>query len=171
MGAAHCSLVLTMTSAQAVIYARVSYKDEGVALLDLARNAERPFAQQDRVNEKRRLLNFLLSNCAWEGGKIAAAFRQPFDMLSETERPAPDRSGAPVRRKVRFGWGTWIRTKILRVRVECSTVELSPNHGMGGNRTGRVAYRRGETSSTFTFFRDRQTISLHGGPVVAKLNP
>src|SRR5664279_64535 len=25
------------------------------------------------------------------------------------------------------GWGTWIRTKILGVRVRCSTVELSPN--------------------------------------------
>jgi hypothetical protein len=31
------------------------------------------------------------------------------------------------RRKVRFGWGTWIRTKIDGVRVRCSTVELSPN--------------------------------------------
>lgn len=25
------------------------------------------------------------------------------------------------------GWGTWIRTKILGVRVRCSTVELFPN--------------------------------------------
>src|SRR6202142_4224309 len=33
----------------------------------------------------------------------------------------------PNRRKLRFGWGTWIRTKIDGVRVRCSTVELSPN--------------------------------------------
>ena len=31
----------------------------------------------------------------------------------------------PNRRKLRFGWGTWIRTKIDGVRVRCSAVELS----------------------------------------------
>ena len=29
-------------------------------------------------------------------------------------------------RKLKFGWGTWIRTKIDGVRVRSSTVELSP---------------------------------------------
>jgi site-specific DNA recombinase len=33
--------------------------------------------------EKRRLLNFLLSNCSWEDGEVVATFRQPFDMLAE----------------------------------------------------------------------------------------
>ena len=28
---------------------------------------------------------------------------------------------------LKCGWGTWIRTKILGVRVRCSTVELFPN--------------------------------------------
>src|ERR1035437_10479903 len=28
------------------------------------------------------------------------------------------------------GWGTWIRTKILGVRVRCSTVELSPTEAI-----------------------------------------
>ena len=60
-----------------------SYKDEGVALLDLARNAQRLFAKQE-PREKRRLLNFLLSNCTWEDGEVVATFRQPFDMLAET---------------------------------------------------------------------------------------
>jgi site-specific DNA recombinase len=60
-----------------------SYKDEGVALLDLARNAQRLFAKQE-PREKRRLLNFLLSNCTWEDGKVVATLRQPFDMLAET---------------------------------------------------------------------------------------
>jgi hypothetical protein len=45
-----------------------SYKDEGVALLDLARNAERLFAKQT-PREKRRVLNFVLSNCTWEEGE------------------------------------------------------------------------------------------------------
>jgi hypothetical protein len=48
-----------------------SYKEEGVALLDLARNAHRLFATQE-PREKRRLLNFVLSNCTWEDGKMVA---------------------------------------------------------------------------------------------------
>ncbi len=48
-----------------------SYLDEGVALLDLARNAQRLFAMQE-PREKRRLLNFVLSNCTWEDGEVVA---------------------------------------------------------------------------------------------------
>ncbi len=55
----------------------------GVALLELARDAQRLFGRQE-PREKRRLLNFLLSNCAWEDGKVVATFRQPCDMLAET---------------------------------------------------------------------------------------
>lgn len=64
-----------------------SYKDEGVALLDLARNAQALFGKQE-PREKRRLLNFLLSNCTWEDGKVVATFRQPFDLLAETTTAA-----------------------------------------------------------------------------------
>jgi site-specific DNA recombinase len=52
--------------------------DEGVQLLELARNAQRLLAKQE-PREKRRLLNFLLSNCTWEDGEVVATFRQPFD--------------------------------------------------------------------------------------------
>jgi site-specific DNA recombinase len=57
--------------------------DEGVQLLELARDAHRLFAKQE-PREKRRLLNFLLSNCTWEDGEVVATFRQPFDLLAET---------------------------------------------------------------------------------------
>jgi site-specific DNA recombinase len=60
-----------------------SYMDEGVQLLELARNAQRLFAKQE-PREKRRLLNFVLSNCTWEDGEAVATFRQPFDMLAKT---------------------------------------------------------------------------------------
>jgi site-specific DNA recombinase len=60
-----------------------SYLDEGVQLLELARNAQRLFAKQE-PREKRRLLNFMLSNCTWEDGEVVATFRQPFDLLAET---------------------------------------------------------------------------------------
>jgi len=64
-----------------------SYMDEGVQLLELARNAQRLFAKQE-PREKRRLLNFVLSNCTWEDGEVVATFRQPFDMLAETTATA-----------------------------------------------------------------------------------
>ena len=64
-----------------------SYMDEGVQLLELARNAQRLFAKQE-PREKRRLLNFVLSNCTWEDGEVVATFRQPFDMLAETTTAA-----------------------------------------------------------------------------------
>src|SRR5262249_49433612 len=60
-----------------------SYLEEGVRILELARNAQRLFQKQE-PREKRRLLNFLVSNCSWKGGELTAALRQPFDLLSET---------------------------------------------------------------------------------------
>ena len=57
--------------------------DEGVQILELARNAQRLFAQQE-PREKRRLLNFLLSNCSWKNGEVIATLRQPFDLLAQT---------------------------------------------------------------------------------------
>ena len=63
--------------------AEQSYMDEGVQILELARNAQRLFEQQE-PRQKRRLLNFVLSNCSWENGEVVATFRQPFDLLAET---------------------------------------------------------------------------------------
>ena len=64
-----------------------SYLDDGVQLLELARNAQRLFAKQE-PREKRRLLNFVLSNCTWEDGEVVATLRQPFDILAETAAAA-----------------------------------------------------------------------------------
>ena len=60
-----------------------SYLEEGVRLLELARNAQRLFEKQE-PREKRRLLNFVVSNCTWKDGELLADLRQPFDLLSET---------------------------------------------------------------------------------------
>jgi site-specific DNA recombinase len=59
-----------------------SYMDEGVQLLELALNAQKLFERQE-PREKRRLLNFVLSNCTWEDGEVVANFRQPFDLLAQ----------------------------------------------------------------------------------------
>ncbi len=60
-----------------------SYLEEGVRLLELARNAQRLFEKQE-PREKRRLLNFVVSNCTWKDGQLVADFQQPFDLLAET---------------------------------------------------------------------------------------
>jgi site-specific DNA recombinase len=60
-----------------------SYMEEGVRLLEVARNAQALFERQE-PREQRRLLNFLLSNCSWDDGRIVATLREPFDMLAET---------------------------------------------------------------------------------------
>ena len=62
--------------------AEQSYMDEGVQILELARNAWRLFERQE-PRQKLRLLNFVLSNCTWEDGEVVATFRQPFDLLRE----------------------------------------------------------------------------------------
>ena len=46
----------------------------------LVRRAHLLFAKQES-HEKRRLLNFVLSNCTWKDGKLDATYCQPFDML------------------------------------------------------------------------------------------
>jgi hypothetical protein len=55
---------------------------EGIRLLELARNARDLFDQQ-QASEKRRLLNFLVSNCTLKDGRLTAEFRQPFDLLAD----------------------------------------------------------------------------------------
>ena len=72
-----------------------TYLPEGVQLLELARRAPELFEKQE-PHEKRRLLNFVVSNCTWKAGRLSADFRQPFDMLAVTTaagRMPEDRSG------------------------------------------------------------------------------
>ena len=61
-----------------------SYLEEGIQLLDLAQSARRLFDRQE-AREKRRLLDFVVSNCSWKGGELAVGLRQPFDILAEAK--------------------------------------------------------------------------------------
>jgi len=61
--------------------ANQSYMEEGIALLDLANRAVELFEKQP-AGEKRRLLDFVLSNCTWANGELTPEFRQPFDMIA-----------------------------------------------------------------------------------------
>jgi site-specific DNA recombinase len=86
--------------------ANKSYMDEGVQLLELARNAQLLFAKQE-PREKYRLLNFVLSNCTWGDGEVVATFRESFDLLAETTtiaaRVAADETAKSVKNEIWLG--------------------------------------------------------------------
>jgi len=63
------------------VTANQNYIAEGIKLLQLARRAHELFENQP-ANEKRKLLNFVLSNSVWKNGKLLAEYRQPFDLLA-----------------------------------------------------------------------------------------
>ncbi len=60
--------------------ANQNYIVEGVKLLELAQNAYRLFVRQDPA-EKRRLLNFLVSNSYWANKSLQVELKKPFDLL------------------------------------------------------------------------------------------
>jgi len=56
------------------------YTEQGVRILELAQKAPQLFESQPPI-EKRKLLDFVVSNCRWKGGQLEAEYRQPFDLL------------------------------------------------------------------------------------------
>ena len=64
-----------------------SYLDDGVKLLELAMDARRLFEQQE-PREKRKLLDFLLSNSTWKDGRLHPNFKQPFDLIADAASAA-----------------------------------------------------------------------------------
>ena len=72
-----------------------SYIEEGVQLLELAHAAPVLFESQPPI-EKRKLLNFVLSNCTWKGGELSAKYRQPFDVLGVAVASERQRMGEGI---------------------------------------------------------------------------
>jgi site-specific DNA recombinase len=61
--------------------ANENYIEEGIKLLQLARRAHELFENQP-ANQKRKLLDFVLSNSVWKNRKLLAEYRQPFDLFA-----------------------------------------------------------------------------------------
>jgi hypothetical protein len=112
-----------------------SYMDEGVRILELAQNAQRLFAKQE-PREKRRLLNFVLSNCTWEHGDVIATFRQPFDLLAETAvtaaRAAADHGAKSSKTEI---WLPFLDT----YRTLCMAPDPNFRHILEGVRSLKLA--------------------------------
>jgi hypothetical protein len=58
----------------------------------LAHNAHVLFESQPAA-EKRKLLDFVLSNCTWKGGELTANGRQPFDVFAVAAASEQQRVG------------------------------------------------------------------------------
>jgi site-specific DNA recombinase len=58
-----------------------SYIEEGIKLFELSQRAAQLFESQP-PSEKRKLLDFVLSNSRWKDGKLEAEYRQPFDLIA-----------------------------------------------------------------------------------------
>jgi site-specific DNA recombinase len=58
--------------------------------LEMSRNARRLFDREQPM-EKRRLLNFMVSNSTWANGELNSTLREPFRSIAEmakfTSRP------------------------------------------------------------------------------------
>ena len=67
---------------------------KGVIILGGADRTVALFEKQV-ASEKRRLLDFVVSNCRWADGELTVKFRQPFDMIAvgATESIRPKAAG------------------------------------------------------------------------------
>jgi hypothetical protein len=78
-------------------------------LLKLALGARHAFGHQE-AREKRRLLNFVLSNSTWKNGELIARFRQPFDIIVEATATAGGDSGGGALNSP--GHPVWLRERM-----------------------------------------------------------
>lgn len=77
-----------------------AYLDSSVRLLEPAQRAGQLFRTQP-APEKRKLLDFVLSNCSCAKGELKVTYRQPFDLFADSAvatketRPAGAVTGEP----------------------------------------------------------------------------
>ena len=62
--------------------ADLSYMDEGIILMSIARDAKQRFLEAE-LAVKKHVLSVLLSNCSFRDRKVTATYRKPFDIIAE----------------------------------------------------------------------------------------
>jgi site-specific DNA recombinase len=72
--------------------ANVSYIVSGVKILELAQRAVILYETQS-MQEKRRILRFVLSNSVWKNDHLEPAYKKPFDFLAENSPRTKQRKG------------------------------------------------------------------------------
>ena len=70
--------------------------------LEAHQTANRSYIEEGvQLREKRKLLDFVLSNCTWKGGELTAKYRQPFDVLALAVSTEKQRMGGGGAEKVK----------------------------------------------------------------------
>lgn len=69
-----------------------AYHEQGARLLELSQRSVMLYEMQEMA-EKRRLLDFVVSNSTWADGKLSVKYREPFDLLAKANA-AQTSSGA-----------------------------------------------------------------------------
>jgi hypothetical protein len=69
--------------------------DDGIQLLELASEAHQLFLEQ-KPEEKRRLLGFLVATASWKDGELSASLRPPFDLIREGVASAAAQTAAAI---------------------------------------------------------------------------
>ncbi len=105
-----------------------SYMEEGLALLELASRAVDLYEKQPPA-ERRKLLNFVLSNSTWRDGDLEVAWRQPFDLLAESFSAVSENDNPPDADP--GGHSEWLR--LLEV---ARTICLAPGEEVRFRMTG-----------------------------------
>ena len=68
---------------------------DGIQLLELASEAHQLFLEQ-KPEEKRRLLGFLVATASWKDGELSASLRPPFDLIREGVAAAAAQTAAAI---------------------------------------------------------------------------
>jgi len=100
---------------------------------ELAKRAAQLYRRQS-PSEKRKLLDFVVSNSTWKGGELAVSLRQPFDRLAEFAAAARKETAAGVTSDGRSG--IWLR-RLDSGEVE-SRAELARRAGVSRARVTQV---------------------------------
>ncbi len=83
--------------------ANYTYIEEGEMLLDLARRAADLYELQP-MNEKRKIIQVVLSNSTFSGGKLYPVYRKPFDVLVQPQSRYQKAKAASVPSDLRDIW-------------------------------------------------------------------
>jgi len=143
--------------------ANQSYLDEGIRILELANRAPALFQRQE-PRKKRRLLNFILSNCTWKNGELEVAYRQPFDIIVEMNKEHEKKKAAYLPKS---NLGSCRKRTNIVAKFTSKTIGLqeypkkeeSEEDGMG--LTLLCKYREDTGMSKF---KPGQSVILAGGP-------
>ena len=125
-----------------------SYADTGVRLLELASGAHAAFMSQGS-DERRQLLQQVVSNSSWKDGQLAVELHQPFDLILEGAAKARKADAADARQKVvRPDFENWREGRDLNPRgsltppTRLAGGRFRPLSHLPGSRVGVILLRR-----------------------------